>query len=720
MSIGYNEGQPFMACSDRQKITLRAHGCSLRSPIRERIAELFKENRAWGELQAKAEALVALMLKVNNPVQSAYSIRGRDLAAKQKVRRHTLDRLNHGLLECLALHFLCSLCFVLRNFGGLELQDRIRNFSIIAHIDHGKSTLADRLLQFTGTLSAREMREQFLDKMDLEREKGITIKLQPVRLKYKARNGLDYILNLIDTPGHVDFSYEVSRSLAACEGALLVVDASQGIEAQTLANVYMAMDLDLEIIGVVNKIDLPGADTEMVKEEMENVLGLSGEEILPISAKLGTGVEEVLEAIVAKIPPPTGDSQGELRALIFDSYFDSYKGAISYIRVDSGELRKGDIIRMMYSGKEFEVTEIGVLSPYMTAVESLRTGEVGYLAAAIKNVGDTTVGDTITRADRPASVPLEGYKEVKPVVFCGLYPLENSEFERLRDALEKLKLNDASLLYEPESSDALGFGYRCGFLGLLHMEIIRERLEREYDLTLMATAPSVIYRIVLTDRTEIMVQNPSRWPDPQRIDKVLEPYVKASIMVPNEFVGAVMELCQEKRGSFANMEYLTPHRVMLSYNLPLAEILFDFFDGLKSRTKGYASLDYEIKSYEESDLVKLDIMLNGETVDALSSITHKDKAYYRARALVERLRKIIPRQMYEVAIQASIGNRVIARESVKAMRKDVLAKCYGGDITRKKKLLEKQKEGKKRMKQIGHVEVPRDAFMSVMEIDGEK
>ena len=600
------------------------------------------------------------------------------------------------------------------------MQDRIRNFSIIAHIDHGKSTLADRLLQFTGTLSAREMREQFLDKMDLEREKGITIKLQPVRLKYTARDGLDYILNLIDTPGHVDFSYEVSRSLAACEGALLVVDASQGIEAQTLANVYMAMDLDLEIIGVVNKIDLPGADTEVVKEEMENVLGLSREEILPISAKLGTGVEEVLEAIVAKIPAPTGDLEGELRALIFDSYFDSYKGAISYIRVDSGELRKGDMIRMMYSGKDFEVTEIGVLSPYMTVVESLKAGEVGYLAAAIKNVGDTKVGDTITLADRPASKPLEGYKEVKPVVFCGLYPLENSEFERLRDALEKLKLNDDSLVYEPESSDALGFGYRCGFLGLLHMEIVRERLEREYDLTLMATAPSVIYRIVLTDRTEVMVQNPSRWPDPQRIDKVLEPCVKASIMVPNEYVGTVMELCQEKRGSFVNMEYLTPHRVVLSYNLPLAEILFDFFDGLKSRTKGYASLDYEIKSYEESELVKLDIMLNGETVDALSSITHKDKSYYRARALVDRLRKIIPRQMYEVAIQASIGNRVIARESVKAMRKDVLAKCYGGDITRKKKLLEKQKEGKKRMKQIGHVEVPRDAFMSVMEIDGEK
>ncbi len=614
-------------------------------------------------------------------------------------------------------HLLAS---QLRIFGGFNLQDRIRNFSIIAHIDHGKSTLADRLLQFTGALSAREMRDQFLDKMDLEREKGITIKLQPVRLNYTARDGKTYILNLIDTPGHVDFSYEVSRSLAACEGALLVVDASQGIEAQTLANVYMAMDLNLEIIGVVNKIDLPGAEPEIVKQEMEDVLGLDKQEIIPISAKLGTGIEEVLEAIVAKIPAPRGDEKGELRALIFDSYFDPYKGAISYIRVDSGELRKGDMIRMMYSGKDFEITEIGVLSPFMTTVESLQSGEVGYLAAAIKNVADTKVGDTVTLASRPASKPLEGYKEVKPVVYCGLFPMDNSDFEKLRDALEKLKLNDSSLIYEPESSDALGLGFRCGFLGLLHLEIVRERLEREYDLSLMATAPSVIYRILLTDRTEISVQNPSRWPDPQRIDKVMEPYVKANIMVPNDYVGTVMELCQEKRGSFINMEYLTPHRVMINYNLPLAEILFDFFDGLKSRTRGYASLDYEVRDDEVSELVKLDIMLNGETVDALSSIAHKDKAYYRARGLVERLRKIIPRQMYEVAIQASIGNRIIARESVKAMRKDVLAKCYGGDITRKKKLLEKQKEGKKRMKQIGHVEVPRDAFMTVMEIDSDK
>lgn len=600
------------------------------------------------------------------------------------------------------------------------MQDKIRNFSIIAHIDHGKSTLADRLMQITGALSERDMREQFLDKMDLEREKGITIKLQPVRLNYKARDGETYILNLIDTPGHVDFSYEVSRSLAACEGALLVVDASQGIEAQTLANVYMAMDLNLEIIGVVNKIDLPGAETEMVKQEMENVLGIDKEEIIPISAKLGTGIEDVLEAIVERIPPPRGEEEAELKALIFDSYFDAYKGAISYIRVDSGALKKGDMIRMMASGKEYELTEIGVLSPYMTQVDSLKAGEVGYLAAAMKNVADTKVGDTITGAEHPAASPLEGYKEVKPVVFCGLYPLENSDFERLRDSLEKLKLNDASLLYEPESSDALGFGFRCGFLGLLHMEIVRERLEREYDLTLLATAPSVVYRILLTDGSEMFVQNPSHWPEPQRIDKVMEPFVKASIMVPNDYVGTVMELCQEKRGAFINIEYITPQRVIISYNLPLGEILFDFFDGLKSRTKGYASLDYELKGYEESDLVKMDIMLNGEAVDALSTIAHKDKAYYRGRALVEKLRKIIPRQMYEVAIQASIGNRVIARESVKAMRKDVLAKCYGGDITRKKKLLEKQKEGKKRMKQIGRVEVPRDAFMSVMDIESDK
>jgi GTP-binding protein LepA len=599
------------------------------------------------------------------------------------------------------------------------LQDKIRNFSIIAHIDHGKSTLADRLLQFTGALSDREMREQFLDKMDLEREKGITIKLQPVRLKYKARNGEEYILNLIDTPGHVDFTYEVSRSLASCEGALLVVDASQGIEAQTLANVYLAMDLNLEIIGAVNKIDLPGAQPDLVKQEMENVLGLDKEEVLPISAKLGTGIEEVLETIVQQIPPPHGDEDGPLQAMIFDSYFDSYKGAISYIRVFNGSLRKGDIIRMMSSGKEFEVAEIGVLSPYLTEVESLSAGEVGYLAAGIKNVKDTRVGDTITQASKPADKALPGYQEVKPMVYCGLYPLENSDFERLRDALDRLKLNDASLFYEPESSDALGFGFRCGFLGLLHLEIIRERLEREYDLSLLATAPSVVYKILLTDGSELYVQNPTHWPAAQKTEQVMEPYVKASIMAPNEYVGAIMELCQEKRGSFITMEYLTSQRVMITYKLPLSEILYDFFDALKSRTRGYASLDYEIIGYETSDLVKLDIMLNGEVVDALSFIAHNDRAYYRARAIVEKLRRIIPRQMYEVVIQAAIGSKIIARESVKAMRKDVLAKCYGGDITRKKKLLEKQKEGKKKMKQIGRIEVPKDAFMSVMNIEDD-
>jgi len=599
------------------------------------------------------------------------------------------------------------------------LQSHIRNFSIIAHIDHGKSTLADRLLQFTGALSDREMRDQFLDKMDLEREKGITIKLQPVRLNYRAADGEEYILNLIDTPGHVDFSYEVSRSLAACEGALLVVDASQGIEAQTLANVYMAMDLNLEIVGAVNKIDLPGAEPDRVKQEIEDVIGLDQNDIIPISAKMGIGIEDILEAIVKFIPPPQGDEQGPLQALIFDSYFDSYKGAISYIRIVSGQMKKGDIIRMMSSGKEYEVMELGVLSPHMQEVESLQAGEVGYMAAGIKNVSDTKVGDTITHADRPAAQPLPGYKEVKPMVYCGLYPLENNDYERLRDALDRLKLNDASLFYEPETSDALGFGFRCGFLGLLHLEIIRERLEREYDLSLLATAPSVIYKIVLTDNTELYVSNPTHWPSSQKISQVLEPFVKASIMVPNEYVGAVMELCQDKRGIFVNMEYLSTQRVMITYKLPLAEILYDFFDALKSRTRGYASLDYELIGYETADLVKLDIMLNGEIVDALSMIVHSDRAYYRARNVTDKLRRIIPRQMYEVAIQASIGSKIIARETIKAMRKDVLAKCYGGDITRKKKLLEKQKEGKKRMKQIGRVEVPKDAFLTVLQVSDD-
>lgn len=600
------------------------------------------------------------------------------------------------------------------------MQAKIRNFSIIAHIDHGKSTLADRLMEFTGALSDREKKEQFLDKMDLEREKGITIKLQPVRLKYTAKDGQEYILNLIDTPGHVDFSYEVSRSLAACEGALLLVDASQGIEAQTLANVYMAMDLNLEIIGIVNKIDLPGAQVEEVKQEMEDVLGIDKNEIIPISAKTGKGVEEVLEAIVKQVPPPHGDEEGPFKALIFDSYFDSYKGAISYIRVQSGQIKKGQIIRMMATGRDFEIIELGVLNPYVTEVESLSAGEVGYLAAGIKNVADTKVGDTITSADKPANEPLPGYQEVKPMVYCGLYPLENNDFEKLREALDKLKLNDASLLFEPETSEALGFGFRCGFLGLLHLEIIKERLEREYGLNLVATSPSVVYKIILTDGTEVNVQNPVYWPPAQKISQVLEPYVKASIMIPDDYVGTVMELCQEKRGIFVTMEYLSRHRVIIIYKLPLAEILYDFFNGLKARTRGYASLDYEVSGYEESNLVKLDILINGEVVDALSVIVHREKAIYRGRSVVQKLRRIIPRQLYEVVIQSAIGSQIVARESVKAMRKDVLAKCYGGDITRKKKLLEKQKEGKKRMKQIGRVEVPKDAFMSVLDVEDEK
>ena len=563
-------------------------------------------------------------------------------------------------------------------------MDNIRNFCIIAHIDHGKSTLADRLMEYTGTLSQREMREQFLDTLDLERERGITIKLTPVRLEYKARDGQTYILNLIDTPGHVDFTYEVSRSLAACEGALLVVDASQGIEAQTLANVYQAMEQDLEIIGVLNKIDLPNAEPERVIDEMGDVLGIVPSDIIRVSAKLGQGVEEVLEALVARVPPPRGDAGRPLQALIFDSYFDSYRGAISYIRVFQGQIKKGDLIRMMATGKEYEVSEIGIFTPRMKPVEVLKAGEVGYLAAGIKNVLDTRVGDTITSAKTPAPAPLPGYRRIKPVVFCGLYPVENSEFERLRDALEKLRLNDASLQFEPETSEALGFGFRCGFLGLLHMEIITERLEREYNLELIITAPSVVYQVLLENEEVIEVDNPAQWPPIGQIRQVKEPYVQSTIMVPDDFIGSIMELCQEKRGTFKNMEYLSPHRVMLVYDMPLSEIIYDFFDALKSRTKGYASFDYEIIGYVESELVKLDIMLNGEIVDALSFIVHKDKAYPRARTIVEKLRRIIPRQLYEVAIQASIGSRIIARENVKARRKDVLAKCYGGDITRKK------------------------------------
>jgi len=598
--------------------------------------------------------------------------------------------------------------------------DNIRNFCIIAHIDHGKSTLADRLMEYTGALTQREMREQFLDTLDLERERGITIKLTPVRLEYTSIAGEKYIFNLIDTPGHVDFSYEVSRSLAACDGALLVVDASQGIEAQTLANVYQAMDLDLEIIGVLNKIDLPNAEPERVMEEIEDILGIDPDEVILVSAKLGQGIQDVLEAAAAKIPPPRGEAEGPLKALIFDSYFDSYRGAISYIRVFDGQVKKGDIIQMMSTGREFEVSEVGVFAPRMKGVSVLKAGEVGYLAAGLKNVLDTRVGDTITLAGNPAGQPLSGYRRIKPVVYCGLYPVENSEFEKLRDALEKLRLNDASLQFEPETSEALGFGFRCGFLGLLHMEIINQRLEREYDLELIVTAPSVVYKIILENGEVRDVDNPAHWPSAGETREVQEPYVQATIMVPDEFIGSIMELCQEKRGTFKNMEYLSLHRVMLMYELPLSEIIYDFFDALKSRTKGYASFDYEIIGYLPSDLVKLDIMLNGEPVDALSFIVHKEKSYARARLITEKLRKIIPRQLYEVAIQASIGSRIIARESVKARRKDVLAKCYGGDITRKKKLLEKQKEGKKRMKQIGRVEVPKETFITVLNMDDSK
>ena len=599
-------------------------------------------------------------------------------------------------------------------------QDKIRNFCIIAHIDHGKATLADRILEYTGTLTAREMTsKQILDQMDLEKERGITIKLTAVRMSYVAPDGQEYLLNLIDTPGHVDFSYEVSRSLAACEGALLVVDATQGIEAQTLANVYLALEHDLEIIPVINKIDLPSADPEGVKREIEEVIGLDCGEAILASAKDGTGIPEILEAIVKKVPCPRGNPEGPLKALIFDSNFDAYRGALSYVRVVDGKVAKGDTIQMMSSGKKYEVIETGAFAPSLKLVDSLEAGMVGYVAASIKNVKDTRVGDTITDGNNPADAPLPGYRTATPMVYCGLYPVESKDYDRLRDALEKLQLNDASLLFEPETSVALGFGYRCGFLGLLHMDIVHERLEREYDLALITTAPSVVYKIVQTNGEEIFIDNPTKMPPVQKIEQILEPFVKASIMVPSDYVGAVMELCRDKRGVFVTMEYMTATRVHLHYELPLAEIIFDFFDELKSRTKGYASLDYEMKDYEASDLVKLDIMINGEIVDALSIIVHKDKAQARGRKLVVRLRSLIPRQMFEVPVQAAIGTKIIARESVKAYRKNVIDKCYGGDITRKRKLLEKQKEGKKRMKQVGSVEIPQEAFMAVLSLDEE-
>ena len=594
---------------------------------------------------------------------------------------------------------------------------RIRNFSIIAHIDHGKSTLADRLLEVTGTISARQMEEQVLDQMDLERERGITIKAQAVRIDYLAQDGETYMLNLIDTPGHVDFSYEVSRSLAACEGALLVIDASQGIEAQTLANVYLALDHNLEIIPVINKIDLPSADPEKVKREVEEVIGIDAHDAILVSAKSGEGVNDVLEAIVKRIPPPAVDESAPTRALIFDSHFDSYRGVISYIRVVDGTIACGMKLQMMHSGRSFEVTEVGVFRPALTPMSELGPGQVGYVVAGIKNLKEVRVGDTVTDAARPAKEPLPGYRKVTPMVYCGLYPVETSEFDNLREALEKLQMNDASLTFEPETSVALGFGFRCGFLGLLHMDVVQERLEREYQMSLVITAPNVIYRVRKTDGEVLFIDNPSRIPVPQVIEAIGEPYVKATIIVPNDFVGAIMELSQEKRGEFKDMKYMDTTRVMLTYQLPLSEIIYDYFDKLKSVSRGYASLDYELAGYQESDLVKLDILLNAEPVDALSIIVHREKSVYRGRQLVEKLRKLIPRQMFEIPIQAAIGAKVIARETISAMRKDVLAKCYGGDITRKRKLLEKQKEGKKRMKQVGSVELPQEAFMAVLKRD---
>jgi GTP-binding protein LepA len=599
----------------------------------------------------------------------------------------------------------------------MSKQAKIRNFSIIAHIDHGKSTLADRILDFTGALSEREKQDQFLDKMDLERERGITIKLQSVRLPYKAKDGQEYILNLIDTPGHVDFSYEVSRSLQACEGALLVVDAAQGVEAQTLANVYLALENDLEIIPVINKIDLPSADPERVKEEVEEVIGLDASDAVLASAKAGIGIEEILEQIVDKVPAPTGDPDAPLQALIFDSFYDAYKGVIVYMRVVEGTIRKGMKIKMMATGKTFEVLEVGAYNPHPVAMDELSVGEVGFVVASIKNVKDTRVGDTITDAVTPAAVPLPGYRKTNPMVFCGLYPVDSSQYEDLREALEKLELNDASLAYEPETSNALGFGFRCGFLGLLHMEIIQERIEREFQISLITTAPSVVYHVYLTDGTVLQIENPTLMPEVQKIDRIEEPYVQASIMVPNDFVGTVMELCQTKRGQYIDMKYLDTNRVNLQYDLPLSEIVYDFFDLLKSSTKGYASFDYELIGNKTSNLVKMDVLLNGEVVDALSFIVHRDRAQHRGRLLVEKLKKLIPRQMFEIPIQAAIGNKVVARENISAIRKNVLAKCYGGDISRKRKLLEKQKEGKKRMKAVGSVEVPQEAFMAVLKME---
>ena len=598
-------------------------------------------------------------------------------------------------------------------------KEKIRNFSIIAHIDHGKSTLADRILEQTETVSKREMQAQLLDSMDLERERGITIKLNAIELNYKAKDGETYIFHLIDTPGHVDFTYEVSRSLAACEGAILVVDAAQGIEAQTLANVYLALDNDLEILPVINKIDLPAADPEMVRQEIEDVIGLDASEAVLASAKAGIGIEEILEQIVEKVPAPQGEVDAPLKALIFDSVYDAYRGVILQIRVIDGSVKVGDRIQLMSNGKEFDVTEVGIFTPKAVARDFLMAGDVGYVAAAIKTVADTRVGDTVTLASNPATEALEGYKEMNPMVFAGIYPIESNKFNDLREALEKLQLNDASLRFEPETSQALGFGFRCGFLGLLHMDVIQERLEREFGIDLIMTAPSVVYHINTTDGETLEVANPSEFPDPIRIENIEEPFVKAQIMVPNDFVGPVMELAQRKRGIFLTMDYLDANRVNIIYHIPLSEIVFDFFDKLKSSTKGYASFDYEISDYRPSNLVKMDILLNAEKVDALSFIVHKDFAFERGKVIVEKLKKLIPRQQFEVPIQATIGNKIVARSDIKALRKNVLAKCYGGDISRKRKLLEKQKAGKKRMKAIGSVEVPQEAFLSVLSMDEE-
>ncbi|KAB2839118.1 elongation factor 4 [bacterium] len=593
----------------------------------------------------------------------------------------------------------------------------IRNFSIIAHIDHGKSTLADRLLEFTGALSSREMQDQFLDKLELERERGITIKAQTVRLNYKAKDGQTYILNLIDTPGHVDFHYEVSRSLAACEGAILVVDASQGIQAQTLANVYVAIDNNLEIFPVLNKIDLPAADPARVKKEIEEVIGLDTTYAVEASAKSGIGIEDILEHVVTVFPPPKGSPENPLQGLIFDSWFDPYQGVVVLMRVMEGTVKKGDEILFMATGKKHPIDQLGVFTPHGVEVASLGAGEVGFFTAAIKDIHDIKIGDTVTHAGRPAAQALAGFKEVKPMVFCGIYPTDSSEYENLRYSLEKLRLNDASFQYEPETSLALGFGFRCGFLGLLHMEIIQERLEREYNLNLISTAPTVVYRVKTVQGEELTIDNPAKMPPTQDIESIEEPYIKATIHIPVEYIGAIIQLCEGRRGTQIKMDYLTPTHVALEYELPLSEIVFDFYDKLKSLSKGYASFDYELLGYRGSELVKLNIMINGDVVDALSVILHRDKAYQRGRELCEKLREIIPRQQYEVAIQAALGGRILARETIKAMRKNVLAKCYGGDITRKRKLLEKQKEGKKRMKQVGNVEIPQEAFLAALKID---